>query len=870
MVAIGSAELATVDRVSIKGETAHMEYPSQAPAGNVPSADDRRIDLTRLPAATPDRTIHMIGNAHLDAVWLWPWQEAYQEARATFWSAIHRLDEYPDFVFTCNQIVLLSWVEEADPDLFARIRAYVDTGRWAIEGGWWVEPDTNLPLGESLIRQGLHGQRYLADRFGRISTVGMNVDTFGHSGALPQILRGQGLDSYVFLRPGPHEGDSAETLFVWETPDGSEVLAYRIPYQYESPAGPIDWQTEKALASRDRSDNETMVFYGVGNHGGGPTKANIDSILRLSRMGAFGRMLMSSPRQYFDQWLSRGPDAVATLPRHTGDLLHHAAGCYSAHAGIKAWQQRAQFAVLAAERWAAVGDAECAIPRPTQSLDRAWKNVLFNQFHDIHPGSAIEPAYDDARDQLGESVSLSKRHVALVHNVIASQIDIEFREATLPLVIFNPHPWPVHAFITMMYGFQRNGVHVVDAHGVELPSQPVQSRATTDDERRGAVGFAVSLPALGYTTCRLLPGSGGEPADDRVHIAGLTMENDAVRVEVDAESGWITSLVLKETGIDVARGSRLDLHTQISQDRTDTWGHRVRTYAWPGTTMTTRSVRVVESGPARAIIRVVREWGATTMTEDIRLDVGSHAVRVDNELDFREQFHALKLRVPMAIDDATATFGLAFGSTTAALDGAERPGQGWVDVTGKRDGDDVGLTLVITNKHAFDVSVDETTGLPSIGVTIARGTPYAWHDPRPLDPNAKYAYQDQGIQRFSYLLIPHRGDFSEVQPERRFQELALPPRCMQESAHPGTREAEASFATVSPDSVLVTAIKPAEDGSGDLVVRAVEMAGEAIEAHLDVLGRTGQFRLGPHEIRTLRWGPNGDMREVNLLEHDVA
>src|SRR5690625_3888022 len=218
--------------------------------------------------------------------------------------------EYPDFVFTCDQIVLLAWVEEQDPELFAKISERVAEGRWVNTGGWWVEPDCNMPTGESFVRQGLLGQRYLQEKFGITATVGMNVDPFGHHAMLPAILRGQGMDSYCFLRPGPAETQQDATAFWWEAPDGSRVLAYRIPHEYCSPPGDVSGQADKALAALDRSLGDLMVFYGVGNHGGGPTKANIDSIHRFDRMGSFGRLTMSSPRRYFDEFIARlgGPD----------------------------------------------------------------------------------------------------------------------------------------------------------------------------------------------------------------------------------------------------------------------------------------------------------------------------------------------------------------------------------------------------------------------------------------------------------------------------------------------------------------------------------------------------------------------------------
>ena len=307
-----------------------MTAPQEpAPIANAPagaSVPDPSDPGAARPAATADRTVHLVGHAHLDPVWLWPWQEGYQEARATFRSALDRMNEYPDFVFTCDQIVLLSWVEECDPDLSAEIAARVAEGRWVHVGGWWVEPDCNMPGPESFVRQGLYGQRYLQSRFGRTATVGMNADPFGHHAMLPQILRGQGLDSYTFLRPGPHEGDLEPSTFWWEAPDGSRVLAYRIPHEYGSAGGAVDGQLERSIAAARGTGDQIMVFYGVGNHGGGPTRANLDSIRRFDRMGSFGRLRLSSPRDYLDAVLAR-VEAGRELPVRRDDLQHHAPGC---------------------------------------------------------------------------------------------------------------------------------------------------------------------------------------------------------------------------------------------------------------------------------------------------------------------------------------------------------------------------------------------------------------------------------------------------------------------------------------------------------------------------------------------------------------
>ena len=721
---------------------------SPAPLSNAPSGPqpgDRPAGPR--PLATPDRTLYMIGNAHLDPVWLWPWQEGYAEARATFASAVARMAEHPDFVFTCDQVVLLSWVEESDPELFAAIRAREAEGRWVNAGGWWVEPDGNLGMGESFVRQGLLGQRYLVSRFGRPATVGMNVDPFGHHAMLPQILRGQGLDSYLFLRPGPHEGDLEPTLFWWESPDGSRVLAYRIPYEYGSPPGPVDGQVEKSLASMDRGLGDGMVFYGVGNHGGGPTRANIDSIHRFDRMGSFGRLRMASPREYLDAALAT-PGLAERLVVRRDDLQHHAPGCYSAHSGVKAWQRRAQHAVLAAERWAAVVALRDGLPYPREQLTGAWQQILFNQFHDVLPGSAIETAYDDARDQLGEATAIAKRLVVRAHNVLARQVDVPFEEGTQPVLVLNPHPWAVSTDVVMTYAAQRSGVRVVDEAGRQVVAQPTQSTSTTADLTRGAVVFRADVPALGYRLYRLVPASpapaaagwsAGPPQPLRADASVL--ENDHVRIELDPETGWIRSYADRASGVDVMAGVDGSTHTQVCADPTDTWGHRVVSYAWPGATMELRRVVVRETGPLRTRVRVERAWGASTLVEELVLDHDSPVLRVEVTLDWREPAHLLKLRFPTVLADPRATYEIPFGQLERPVDGAEEPAQAWVDLTGTVDGRPAGLTLVTTDKHGYDVSPGAE---PSIGLTAVRSPVYSWHDPQLLDPDGFYSLPGPG------------------------------------------------------------------------------------------------------------------------------
>jgi alpha-mannosidase len=860
-----------------------------APLSNAPAGfDESSVPPETRPLASPNRHVHMIGNAHLDPVWLWPWQEGYQEARATFASAIDRMDEYPDFVFTCDQMVQLSWVEESDPALFARIVKREAEGRWVNVGGWWVEPDCNMPTGESFARQGLYGQRYLQSRFGRSATVAMNVDPFGHNAMLPQILSQQGLSAYCFLRPGPHETSMPHTAFWWESPDGSRILGYRIPYEYASHEREVDRQTEKSIAQLDRNLTDVMVFYGVGNHGGGPTKNNIESIHRFNRMGTFGSMKMSSPPQYFDELRARlGPSGMDDLPVWAGDLQHHAPGCYSAHSGIKRWQRRAQAALLSAERWAAVVSHSDGIEYPRDDLERAWKQVLFNQFHDVLPGSAIESAYDDARDQLGEAVAIAKRIITRAQNIIARQIEIPHDPSVQPIVVFNPHPWAVVETVEMGHqkGLQPTGMHVTDARGRQTPSQRIQPASQISDQPRGAVAFQVDLPAFGYRLYYLAGGAAPEGTPWAIAEPGsLTatsslLENDVVRLELDPSTGWLSSFVDKRTGIDLVRGAEGD-HTQICQDPTDTWGHRVVSYNWPGDRMATESISLRESGPLRARIRVERTWGASRLVEEFVLGHDSDHVEVRVTLDWREKAHLMKLRFPVALEGVTGTYEIPYGSIERPVNGSEEPGQSWVDLTGTSPGTDrvAGLAVINDAKHGYDVSpagVREGRDVAaSIGITAVRSPVYSWHDPHLLDPEGDYVYQDQGTQRFTYHLVPHEGPVDKADLTRRAAQLNSRPRAMFESFHDGTLPSELAFVDDGAGSVIVTAVKGTEEESDDLIVRAVETAGRSTSATISIplLDRTLEAEFGPHQLRTWRLpsDPAAEAIEVDLVERPLT
>jgi alpha-mannosidase len=787
------------------------------------------------------RVLHMIGNAHIDPVWLWQWPEGFQEVRATFRSAIDRMDEYPEFVFTHTSVLFLRWVEETDPELFALIRARIDDGRWQVVGGWWIEPDCNIPGGESFVRQGLYGQRYLRETFGITATTGANLDSFGHNASLPQILRRSGLDSYVFLRPKPEENaDVPGPLFWWEAADGSRVLAYRIPHEYCAPREDLGDHIEQSLATLPLDMDELAVFYGVGNHGGGPTRANLDSIARLDGNGQ--QLKLSSLRVFFD--------AVARddLPVWRGELQYHSPGCYTTHSGIKRWNRRAEHLLQRAEKWSAVADSLGVQRYPLEELRAAWELLLFNQFHDTLAGTSIEPAYEDARDQIGHASSVAALALNRAVQSIAGRIEIPFEEETWPVVVFNPHPWRLEADVELEYNWLKlDGVLLVDADGAPVPLQLTRSLSTMSSNRARLV-FPVEVPPLGYRVYTIHRGS---VAGTELAATETTIENEHVLLGLDPATGRIARLVHKASGSDVAGDGR---HAAVVEDLSDTWGHGVVAYDREVGEFECTSVRLLENGPVRAILRVESRYGGSLLREDYALSAGAQHVDVSVVLDWREQLKLLKLRYPTGLEEPRVTSETPYGHVERTGDGHEDPGQSWVDVSGESGG----LTVINDAKPGFDVRGGD------IGISAVRSPVWAWHDPRELEEDVDFEYMDQGRQRFRIRLVPHAGDWRAAGVVRLAAELNQPPFAMLESFHDGPLPPEDSFAADGGAHVVMTVLKRAEDGDA-YVVRAYESAGRDGRASFDVLGYAWEAAFRANEIKTFRLA-DGDVAETDLIE----
>ncbi len=803
------------------------------------------------------KKLYLIGNAHIDPVWLWQWQDGFHETKATFRSALDRMNEYEDFVFVSSSAAIYEWVEQSDPTMFAEIQQRVAEGRWKIVGGWWIEPDCNIPNGESFVRQGLYGQHYFQQKFGVTAKVGYNPDSFGHHGMLPQILKKSGMPYYVFMRPSPHEKGLPSRLFWWESDDGSRVLTFRIALEYCSWGKDLKRHISNIATELKDPMNEMLCFYGVGNHGGGPTKENLESIKALRTDPAMPELTLSAPEEFFEDVQQKSN----IIPVVHEDMQHHASGCYAAHSGVKKWNRTAENKLMAAEKFASLAKQVAGATYPNE-FDRAWKNVLFNQFHDILAGTSLEAAYDDARDLYGEAFAIADRAANSAIQALAWRIDVRPEAGLIPIVVFNPHTWAVRANveIEMGYGKDHEGTILVDDEDNEVPFQFVQSQATSGGRKR--LSFIAELPSLGYRLYRMVarPQAGAFKA---VEGSDTVMENARYRLEFNPETGYIKSLR------DKAHDAELFIADAavpvVIDDPSDTWSHNVFTFNHVAGKFKARIVQMVEQGPVKSVIRVISEYNKSTLIQDFAMFADRDEIEVSVIVDWHEHHKMLKLRFPMNIIQMKATYEIPYGHIERTASGTEEPGQSWIDLSGiSRDsGDRCGLSILNDAKYSYDVNIRD------IGMTVLRSPIYAHHMPLVPEADKLYTYMDQGVQRFKYTLLPHSSTWDEAGTVRKAAELNQRPVALVTTLHEGDMPRSASFLSVDHENLLVSVLKKAEDND-DLIVRVYETAGVTTSGtiRLEAWNCTIEATFGPCEIKTFRVPADASQPvvETNLLE----
>ncbi|HBE42794.1 MAG TPA: alpha-mannosidase [Bacteroidales bacterium] len=798
--------------------------------------------------------VHMIGHAHIDPVWLWPWTEGMAIVYSTFRSALDRMNETHDFTFTASSAQFYQWIADNDPSMLKEIRKRVDEGRWNIVGGWWIEPDVNIPGGEALVRQGLYGQLTFQRLLGHRAKVACNPDSFGHTGTLPQIIRLQGMENYIFMRPGIREKSLPADLFWWEGLDGTRVLTYRIPVSYNDTGSVRKRITDTLAQFKGQPVSTFMAWYGAGDHGGGATKENIRSINELKTEKGAPAVFYSTTDRYFKEIReSKNTD----IPVVKDDLQHHAVGCYTAESEIKKGNRQSEAALIIAEKISAIGSVAWGSNYPKKDFTKAWQRVLFMQFHDSLAGTSVPEHSQHARNAYGYAIDTAHQATYLAVQKLERTVPSEDPDSQY-LLVFNPHAWETTSNIEYDFGWNvKNPSRVTDESGNSLPHQWVAGSTETGSRTR--LITRLQLPPVGYRQIRISRGDAVTIKDPVVTEEKL-LENESLRVTF-SYSGTI-GIFDKKAGREIFAGKETGCRALVINDPSDTWSHNIKTYSDVTGAFGNATFKILEKGPLRGAIRSITTYGNSQLTIDWLITSGSSTLEARVSLNWHERMKMLKFSFPVNIVSPVATYETPYGNIGRTVNGDEDPGQRWIDLSGNYNGSTCGLCVMNDAKYGYSVHGND------LRISVARAAVYGHHDPKVLDMNAEHIWMDQGIQTFRMLMIPHTGGWKNNNIGRSAEEFIAQPVSIYQGIHNGKQPKSGSFLATDTSNIIVAAIKLAENND-DIILRCVETEGLDSPANLDLkfAGKKWLGKFRPYEIKTLRVNrKSGQIREVNLLE----
>jgi alpha-mannosidase len=778
-------------------------------------------------------SVRAIGNSHIDMAWLWPWTETVEVVRNTFRSVLDLMREYPDFKFTMSSARTYQWMEEKYPDLFREIQQRVKEGRWEVIGGMWVEPDLNMPDGESLVRQILVGKRYFQEKFGIDVKIGWNPDSFGYNWQLPQLYKKSGIDYFVTskLLWATDYTRFPYRLFWWQAPDGSRLLSY-FPHEYDNNFDPERMMTDLAFYTpliygpKLVDHPEMMYLYGVGDHGGGPTRTMLDTADRLRFADTvFPSIEFSTAKDFFHDIQGELPNLK--VPTWNGELyFQYHRGVFTTQSETKRRIRESEETLLTAEKVSSLASLY-GRPYPQEEFEHQWKSLLFDHFHDIMPGSGIAVNYLDAKRNLEEVGRAGREIIRGSMTEILAHINTE--GDGLPVVIFNSLSWPrVDAVeVEAQLPTTARAIEVVDSGGKAVMSQLLSSDAAT---HRAHLLVVATVPALGYKTYFVRAAAKEASRSSSLEATADSLENEFIRLKIDPQSGCMTSLFDKRSQTEALAPAETDsggpknsicgnlLQAFVDKPKQwDAWNIDADFEQHHWDLDKADEINLIESGPVRAVIRIKNHFQSSTFVRDITMYAGVPRVDVKMQADWHEKHILLKVAFPLSAHGDKATFEIPYGSIERPTTRNTPAGQAQFEVPAQRWAD------ICDSKHGFGLLNDSKYGYDAKGNVLRLSL---LRSPEWPDPHA-----DEGHHEFTYSLYPHGGTWREAQTVRRGYELNYKLMARQTGKHDGQLAAEHSFLQVQPDNVIVTAVKKAEDDSS-LIVRFYEWEGQEADVTL--------------------------------------
>jgi len=798
------------------------------------------------PIPEPGPTVHLICNAHLDPVWQWRWEEGASEALATFRNAVDILDEHPDLVFCHNEAVLYQWAEELDPALFDAILRHVRAGRWAVAGGWFIQPDLNLPGTESLVRTIAEGRRYFGERFGAVPRVAYNFDSFGHSGGLPQILRRAGYEMYIHMRPQAHELSLPADLYRWRGVDGTTIPAYRIAIGlYHTERDNIEDRLRAGVALALKLGRDVPVFWGLGNHGGGATRRDLGVIDAFIAGETRVRVLHSTPDRFYEAV----KDAAAGAPVFDGDLQRSFTGCYTSLSRVKRRAVASLGRIVQAEAFSAASWWLAGVGFPETELGEAWNMHNFNDFHDILTGSCVEPAERDALDLYGRAEDIS-RSAAL--RAAASLNLGSASSPALPITVFSANPSlrrvPVEFECMADYRPFWKGkwrLRLFRADGREVACQEEQPEALLPfNDWRRRVSFIDDLPGVGVSRY-FIKAFEEKPEKKRGYVPEVHVpESSALVHRIDRMTGLVTSLKAGLAG-EVLAGPLLE--PLVVEDTADSWGTGRTSYRKiAGRFRPAGRPSVIEQGAVRTVTRSVLVYRNSRIVMDAvsypRWPVLEFRIRVV----WNEERRRLKLRVPTALASAGLLCEVPGGAIRHPSDGEEHVHGRWLVIEGKSGRKAAAIGVASSGQHGLDFLDGE------LRLSVLRSSAYCYEQGFDLDAQATktgartsgtcppgacppaWKFADIGVHEFRILVTAGSPAAVGAIMPGLADHLAAPPAAYPHLPYDSGRAPSIEpLLDVRPASIRLLACKRSWDGEA-LIVRLQEAVGRKTKARLSV------------------------------------
>ena len=818
--------------------------------------------------------IHLVCNAHLDPVWLWEWEEGAAEALSTFRVAADFCDNYKGFVFCHNEAILYRWVEEYEPSLFMRIRKLVKAGQWHVMGGWHLQPDCNMPEGETIIRQMRSGLAYFREKFGVRPTTAINFDPFGHSRGLVQLLAKGGYDSYIICRPCGHEIDVPYPAFNWVGFDNSRIMVARVPDMYCSQPGKAEEKLNNLMKHHGGSKLPVLLLWGVGNHGGGPYRKDLEDFAVRTKQNPAIRH--STPEAYFKALRKSG----AKLKDVDISLRPSMVGCYTSQIRIKQQHRRLEHDLFMTEKMAAAAGAAGLMSYPSKELDEAELDLLTANFHDILPGSSIKPAEEMALRVISHGREILSRVRARAFFALASG-QPKAKPDTIPVMVYNPHPWVVETDVVCEFNLAAQNwsdtftLTPAYANGKRLPSQAEQEESHLNLDWRKRVVFRARLAPSSMNRFDCLPEK--VPARPMPQLKArngkLRIAGDDLTVAINTKTGLVDSVKVK--GVEYLGKSAFK--PEIFSDTPESWSAHITDFtkikggfalmkpkeaaAFSNLEKSALpSVRVIEEGEVRTVVEALFAYGRSTICQHYVIPKKGTELGVEMSVHWHEADSMLKLALPANFRAGSCVGETMCGFEELPLGGRENVSQKWIALVSPDS--KKAVTCITDGTYASNVIRDK------LYITCLRSPAYSAHNlGRPLLPDDRHTPRmEQGEREFKFWI--NCGPWAErrMHISREALERNEPPMAL--SFFPkGDGRLPGEFISLDDKCVIMLSALKAADGKG-WIIRLFEPSGQKRKTNLRLRGdRTKQeLRFDPFEVKTVRLDPKFSVAECGLLE----